>query len=118
MEHAAEMGAEQFCYVTTKGRRTGRPHTIEIWFGVVDRTLYLLSGGGMRSDWVANLVAAPDVSVRVGSTEYPARARIVDDPDEEARARPLLAGKYLGWKEGEAMSGWAQTALVIALDLA
>jgi hypothetical protein len=26
-------GAVQFCYLTTTGRRTGRAHTIEIWFG-------------------------------------------------------------------------------------
>ena len=34
------------CYVTTTGRRTGRRHEIEIWFGVVDDTMYLISGNG------------------------------------------------------------------------
>ena len=24
---------EQYCYLTTAGRRTGRSHEIEIWFG-------------------------------------------------------------------------------------
>ncbi len=36
---------EQFCYLTTTGRKTGRPHTIEIWFGFANDTFYLLSGG-------------------------------------------------------------------------
>src|SRR5688500_2310587 len=43
---------EPFCYVTTTGRVTGQPHTIEIWFAVRNRTLYLLAGGGHRADWV------------------------------------------------------------------
>jgi hypothetical protein len=28
---------ESFCYVTTTGRRTGNPHSIEIWFGLARR---------------------------------------------------------------------------------
>src|SRR5690606_17915662 len=27
------LAAEPYCYLTTTGRVTGRPHTIEIWFG-------------------------------------------------------------------------------------
>jgi deazaflavin-dependent oxidoreductase (nitroreductase family) len=106
-----------FCYVTTVGRRTGRPHTIEIWFGLAGSTLYLLSGGGERSDWVRNLLTNPAVTVRLGDRELPATARIVADDGEEAAARRLLAAKYQDWREGRAMSGWARTALPVALDL-
>ena len=111
--------AESFCYVTTRGRRTGRPHTIEIWFGATGRRLYLLSGGGERSDWVRNIRADPTVTVRVGREggSTPATARVVDDPQEDALARRLLAAKYQGWSEGARMSSWARTALPIALDL-
>lgn len=111
------LAGEDYCYVTTIGRRTGRPHTIEIWFGANGDTIYLLSGGGDRSDWVKNLKARPGVHVRIGPSEWEARARIVDDPDEDARARRLLAGKYQGWREGQRMSGWARTALPVAIDL-
>jgi nitroimidazol reductase NimA-like FMN-containing flavoprotein (pyridoxamine 5'-phosphate oxidase superfamily) len=34
----------EYCYITTTGRRTGRPHTIEIWFAWHDGRLYILSG--------------------------------------------------------------------------
>jgi deazaflavin-dependent oxidoreductase (nitroreductase family) len=108
---------ENFCYLTTTGRRTGRPHTIEIWFGANRDTLYLMSGGRDRSDWVRNLRVNPDVRVRVGTTEWSARARSVDDPGEEAMVRRLLAGKYQGWREGKPLSGWAQTALPIGVEL-
>jgi deazaflavin-dependent oxidoreductase (nitroreductase family) len=106
-----------FCYVTTIGRRTGRPHTIEIWFGERDGTLYLMSGGGDRSDWVRNMRKEPKVSVRIGGEERPGVARFVDDPDEDAAARRLLAAKYQSWREGRPLSRWASTALVVAIDL-
>lgn len=108
---------EDFCYVTTTGRRTGRPRQIEIWFGADGDTIYLLSGGGDRSDWFKNLKADPSVTVRIGDREWHGRARVVEDSDEDARARRLLAAKYQGWKEGKHMSGWATTALPVAIDL-
>lgn len=106
-----------FCYVTTTGRRTGRPHTIEIWFGERDGTLYLLSGGGDRSDWVRNIRNEPKVSVRIRGEDRQGVARLVDDPDEDAAARRLLATKYQSWREGRPLSRWASTAVVVAIDL-
>jgi deazaflavin-dependent oxidoreductase (nitroreductase family) len=105
-----------FCYVTTTGRRTGRPHTIEIWFGERDGTLYLLSGGGDRSDWVRNIRNESKVSVRIDGEERRGVARFVDDPDEDVAARRLLAAKYQSWREGRPLSRWASTALVVAID--
>ncbi|MBA3729003.1 MAG: nitroreductase family deazaflavin-dependent oxidoreductase [Actinobacteria bacterium] len=107
-----------FCYVTTTGRRTGRAHTIEIWFASSGRSLYLLSGGGDQSDWVRNVRKNPGVRVRIGEETYDALARIVEDPAEDAMARLLLASKYQGWREGQPLSSWARTALAVAIDLA
>jgi deazaflavin-dependent oxidoreductase (nitroreductase family) len=106
-----------FAYLTTSGRRSGRPHTVEIWFALADGTVYLLSGGGDRSDWVRNLRADPRVSIRVGEEERPAAARVVEAADEDHRVRRMLAAKYQRWQEGEPLSGWARTALPVAIDL-
>ena len=105
-----------FAYLTTTGRRTHRRHRIEIWFGLSNGVLYMLSGGGDRSDWVRNLVADPAVRVEVGGVERPARARVVVDPDEDAAARRLLASKYQGWREDRPLSNWAHTALPVAVE--
>jgi deazaflavin-dependent oxidoreductase (nitroreductase family) len=115
---ADSVADESFAYVTTTGRRTGRSHTIEIWFGVDGERVYLLSGGGERSDWVRNLQADPRVSLRIGDRQWSANARVVEDPAEEATARRLLASKYQGWREGRPLSRWAGTALPVAMDLA
>ena len=116
-EALGQLADEDFCYLSTTGRRTGNPHTIEIWFGARDGTLYLLAGGGRRSDWVRNLEAAPNVDVRIAGSEWQAVARVVTDREEEQIARTLLASKYQGWREGARMSGWARTGLPVAVDL-
>jgi deazaflavin-dependent oxidoreductase (nitroreductase family) len=106
---------EDFCYLTTRGRVTGRPHEIEIWFAVDGDTVYLLSGGGDRSDWVRNLRAEPAVTVRVGDTTYPATARVIDDSDEERRARTLVFDKYQPRYHGN-LERWRESSLPVAID--
>ena len=116
-----DQGGEPFCYLTTTGRVSGRPHTIEIWFALQDRTLYLLSGGGDRSDWVRNLQASPEVTVRIGRRDAPAlpgRARVVaSKTDEDELARRLVTDKYQPGYGGD-LSGWRRSSLPVAVDLA
>lgn len=108
---------EDYCYLTTTGRVTGKPHEIEIWFGLNANSLYLLSGGGHSSDWVKNLQANPAVRVRLAKHTYDASARIVEDGEEQALARRLLAAKYYHWETGKPLNEWAATALPVALDV-
>jgi deazaflavin-dependent oxidoreductase (nitroreductase family) len=114
----SRLSKEDYCYLTTRGRKTGKPHEIEIWFGVDGNSIYLLSGGGDKSDWVRNLKAEPSVSVRIGKQTFEGIARIVGEENEETMARHLLAGKYQGWKQGKKMSDWGKTALVVGIELA
>lgn len=112
----ASLADEAFCYVTTTGRVTGRPHEIEIWFGMRGATIYMLSGGGDRSDWVRNIAADPGVSVRIGPAQFRGRGRIVTDREEDALARRLLLEKYAPTYSGD-LDDWGRTALPIAIDL-
>ena len=116
MELPKEWASEPFCYVTTTGRRTSRPHTIEIWFALVDNSMYLLAERRERADWIRNMRADPGVSVKVGDVTFTASARFELTRDEESTARRKLATEYQEWSEGEPMSDWAQTALIVALD--
>lgn len=106
---------ESYCYLTTRGRRTANPHTIEIWFAVDGSRLYLLSGNRDRSDWVRNLKADPAVQVRLGHETRSGTAYVVTHPEEDALARRLLAAKYQGWREGALLSEWARTALPVVI---
>jgi deazaflavin-dependent oxidoreductase (nitroreductase family) len=112
--------AIQFCYLVTTGRNTGRPHEIEIWFGIDVsgvNTLYLLAGGREKADWVRNLRKQPAVTVQVGDVTYGAQARVVDaSTDEDALARKLLVEKYAP-SYASSLEDWGRTALPVALDL-
>ena len=112
---------EQFCYLTTTGRVTGSPHAVEIWFAFgpgPGRTLYMLSGGRDRADWVKNLRRDPAVTIRLGRDTYRARARVVEpDAPEDTVARHALCAKYQGWRVGQPLGEWGSTALPVAFDL-
>ena len=112
------MSGDDYCYLTTTGRRTGRPHRIEIWYERSGSSLYLLAGAGGSSDWVRKLVAEPQVRVERDGTSHPGTARVLDRTgDEEAdRARSLVFAKYLTRGHGD-LSDWRHRALPVAIDL-
>ena len=110
------LAREEYCYLTTTGRVSGRPHEIEIWFGLEERTLYLLAGDH-GSDWVKNLRKNPSVTVRIGGQIFAGAARLVEEQHEDRLARHLVAEKYQEWEEGKTLSQWARTALPVAIDL-
>jgi deazaflavin-dependent oxidoreductase (nitroreductase family) len=105
-----------YCYVTTTGRRTGSPHTIEIWFALHADTVYLLSGGGEASDWVKNIRVDRTVGLRLGDRDMICRARIVEDEKEDSLARRLLVEKY-ALRYADDLEEWGRTALPVAVEL-
>lgn len=107
---------DDFCYLTTRGRASGRPHEIEIWFALEGHTLYLLSGSGERSDWVRNLRAEPAVRVRLRDTTYDAMARVVDAGAESERGRELVFDKYQPRYSGS-LERWRRESLLVAIDV-
>ena len=108
--------AVDFCYLTTLGRRSGRPHRIEIWFAVHDATVYMLAGGRERSDWVRNLTVEPRVTIELGDRTFVAMARVLAaGTAEDALARRLLVEKYSPRESN--LEGWGRSALPVAFDL-
>ena len=96
------------CYVTTTGRRTGRRHEIEIWFGLIDDTMYLISGNGPTADWFRNLQADPVITVRLDDERRQGQARVVTDADERRRVGDVMGAKYV-W-DGDASIGLTYAA--------
>ena len=113
---AEDLAELDFAYLTTSGRITGAPHEIEIWFALEGEAVYLLSGGGDRSDWVRNLMVSPSVSLRIGDVKMSTRARVVaPGTEEDALARRLLVNKYRVRDRAD-LSDWGRMSLPIAVD--
>lgn len=74
--------------LTTTGRRSGQPRTTNVSFMPEDGRYVIFSGWGVRSDWYRNLLAKPEVTIRVGRRTMRATAVPVADP---ARRRELMA---------------------------
>ena len=110
-----DLEQHQFCYLTTTGRSSGRPHRIEIWFTIIDGSLWVNSGGGRRSDWVKNLIADPTLDVEIGGAHWSAIATVRQDAVGHP-ARERLAERYQHWQPGQALSEWATNSLLIEIE--
>ena len=79
--------------ITTRGRRTGNPHSVTIWF-VVDGDAVYLGTLDAKRDWVRNAAETPAIELDIAGTRVRGRAHAIADPALEKRVRDLLAAKY------------------------
>ena len=102
--------ATRFLYLVTRGRKSGQPRKIEIWFVEHGGRYYVVAENRERAQWVQNLVAHDAVELSVGTREdegadvprTTANARIVDptrEPELAASVRTKMDDKY-GWSDG------------------
>ena len=113
----SKLADEDYCYITTSGRVSGKPHVVEIWFGASGDTIYVLAGSRHDADFVKNAKKRPSVSVRIATTVLCGQARIVTDPSEDAVARRLLLEKYAPPRYEGDLEDWGRDALPVAFDL-
>lgn len=112
----SDLNEHVVCYLTTTGRVTGRLHEIEIWFAGDRQTIYFLSGGRDRSDWVRNIMANGDATVRINGETFVGRGRVVEEAEEQTTARHLVYEKYQPRKEND-LTEWRERSLPLAVDL-
>ena len=77
-------------FLTTIGRTTGRPRTVELWFTYHQGFLYLL--GHADAHWVRNLTSNPRVTVEIDDTSFAGTASF--DDENRALAYRLFEAKY------------------------
>ena len=68
---------EKFIYLTTRGRKTGKPHTVELWFAAAGKKVYL-SHEGAYTDWMRNIPDDSRVEFKIGKTQFEGNARIAE----------------------------------------
>ena len=107
------------CDITTIGRQSGQPRRIEIWYFVIDGTVYISGTPGPR-DWYANVQADPQLIFHVkqgAHADLPAWAEPIGDPAERRRimARIKAANSYFG---GDDLEAWVAGSPLIAVHFA
>lgn len=75
--------------LTTRGRRSGRPRTVTVWFVASGARRIAVQHASRRpAHWYWNLVAEPAVTLDFGDGPLAARAAPIEDP---GRVREVLA---------------------------
>ncbi|MBI4489728.1 MAG: nitroreductase family deazaflavin-dependent oxidoreductase [Deltaproteobacteria bacterium] len=92
--------------LTTRGRKSGKPRTVELSYVVRGDEILCLAGQGGEVQWCLNLISDPNVSVRVGTTQLRAKAVPVLEPEKLLREilklfREKYGASYVRtWYEG------------------
>lgn len=92
--------------ITTMGRKSGKPRTLEIVFHNIDSRIYI-SGipSPKRRSWLANLDADPHMTFHLKGkvrADLPATARVIEDEAERREILPHIARNW-GRKDLEKM---------------
>jgi len=92
----------QLMKITTKGRRTGRPHSVlvdVIGHDQAEDAYYVSAAYGARSDWVRNIRVNSVFKAQIGKRRFDATARRVPDLDAEDLLMKYIEG-HRGYVKG------------------
>ncbi len=87
----ADVWAAEELTLITRGRRTGRPHRVTVWFAREGDVLWLRTDE-RAPDWLLNLRADPRCAVRIAGADH--RARYEPVTDVRAAALRHLVGLW------------------------
>jgi deazaflavin-dependent oxidoreductase (nitroreductase family) len=110
---AARLSSSRTIDLTTTGRKTGRPHRIEIWWFHVDGR-FIITGSPGRRDWLANVRANPSVVIHAAGRDLPAKAIEVTDIEEK---RKVFTRPDTSWYQTQAeLERLVETAPMVEID--
>lgn len=81
--------------ITTIGRKSGKSHSIPIWFVYEQGHFYIQSGREGKSDWYQNLKKNPQITLKIETLSFTGKANFIDDDKETERIHDLFRSKYL-----------------------
>ncbi|MBN2086298.1 MAG: nitroreductase family deazaflavin-dependent oxidoreductase [Anaerolineales bacterium] len=100
--------------LTTTGRKSGKPRVVPLQYEEIDGRICLGSSRGLAADWVRNILADPNVTVRVKTRRFKGTAEVVTDSARIAdflevrlRKHPGMVGAMI---KGEGLSAKPERA--------
>lgn len=107
--------SQKFIHLTTKGRKTGRPHSVELWFAASDGKVFL-SHEGKETDWMKNIKQKGEVSFEIGGENFTGKGHYIEEPDEAWLCKVALYEKYYGKATKEIIDDWFSLSTLIAIE--
>jgi deazaflavin-dependent oxidoreductase (nitroreductase family) len=88
--------------LTTTGRKTGLARVTPLQYELIDGIYHIGAVFGVKTDWVRNIQADPNVKVRVKNQHFEATATVHTNPEEMAdfieyrmKKRPQMIGMIM-----------------------
>lgn len=66
--------------LTTTGRKSGLARVTPLQYEEIDGSIYIASARGTKADWYRNIVANPNVKIRVKARQFDGAAEPFTDP--------------------------------------
>jgi deazaflavin-dependent oxidoreductase (nitroreductase family) len=114
LNELADVRSAKFIHLTTTGRRTGKLHTVELWFAVNDGKVYL-SHEGEETDWMRNIKKNAWVIFEISGKNFAGKAQYLDE-DEARIAKVALCEKYYGKASKEVIEDWFSLSKLLLID--
>ena len=105
---------ERLAYLTTVGRTTGKPHTVELWFAFAGGSIFL-SHEGKYTDWMKNITRGRRVRARIGRLNLEAQATILNKGERQQLGKTSLFEKYYGPAPKAKIDDWFELSTIIEL---
>ena len=92
-DRLAAVSGRSTCRLTHRGRKTGKPYQVVVWFMVDGETVYLATANASRQ-WVRNVQVNPSVGFDAGGETFTGTSERVREPAGERHVMDLVMGKY------------------------
>ena len=116
-EDLARVASQKFIHLTTVGRKTHNPHTVELWFAIRGNRVYL-SHEGIETQWMKNIKKYGSVTFEIGGKNFTGKAHVLEGGTEESwTAKVALYEKYYDKATKEVIEDWFSLSKLLAIEL-
>ena len=99
------------CHLTARGRVSGKPRRVTVWFALGPGTVYL-TGGAEPPHWCRNVAAHEEVSLEIGPHRLIGRARIVPEGQGAEEIRNRFVDRYILARMARPFGGYTRSVAV------
>jgi deazaflavin-dependent oxidoreductase (nitroreductase family) len=106
----------KYIHLTTRGRKTGNPHTVELWFAIAGKKIYLSHEGGY-TDWMKNILGDSRVEFRIGKIQFKGNAQVAESGEVFELGKHALYLKYYGRADEDTIDDWFSESTIIEISM-